>query len=317
MQVNRNPEYFLTIVREGSFSKAAEKLFISQPYLSQYVRRLEDQFGVELLDRRKTPLALTEAGRVYVNYLESCAQLHQKLLCDFDLLGSHQEQQLRLGLTNWRANALLPDILPVYAERCPQVRIEVIEQSADELFTLVTEGRADLAVVNTPSEPPAGVTTETIVYERILLAANRRNAVTQELLRRRQSGEPLDLHLLENERVVLMRPGIFLAARVQNYLDKEQITLKNVTYGTNTTTALILTAQNYGFCFVNETGVRSAPHREELAFFDLDTPDLVHPLCVVYKKNSYLRPVERTFIDVTIGFYRSLTLEVGSAPQDF
>ncbi len=59
-------------------------------------------------------------------------------------------------------------------------------------------------------------------------------------------------------------------------------------YSTNTTTALSLTAGNYGFCFVNETAIRTAPNRNQLAFFDLGSDDLIHPLCVVYKKGTDL-----------------------------
>ena len=61
MVQDRNPEYFLAIASEKSISKAAERLHISQPYLSQYVIHLEKEFGVRLLDRTKSPLALTAA----------------------------------------------------------------------------------------------------------------------------------------------------------------------------------------------------------------------------------------------------------------
>ena len=303
MHVNRNPEYFLTIAAEGSFSKAADKLYISQPYLSQHVLKLEEEFGVKLLDRRKTPLALTEAGRVYANYLESEKQLREKLLFDFSELIRSQEQTLRLALSSWRAGVLLPDILPAYSERCPQVHLELLERPTNELYRLVSDGEADLAVMNTSFDVPETVTMETILHERILLVGNRRSETAQTLLAQQQRGEKPDLRLLENERVILLRPGIFLARRVANFLDKEQITLHNVIYGTNAATALNLTAQNYGFCFLNETGIRSAPNRDELLFFDLGSPDLIHPLCVLYKKNSYLRPIARTFIDVTAQFY--------------
>lgn len=306
MYFNKTPEYFLTVASEGSFSKAAEKLFISQPYLSQHVIRLEEAFGVRLLDRRRTPLQLTEAGRVYANYLESSAQLYQKLLGDFATINASREQTLRIGLSNWRAGTLLPDVLPEYGARCPQVRLDVQERPTNELYRLVSDGEVDLAVMNTSLETPGTITLETIVYERILLVGNRRNPATQALLEQQKQRGRLDLHPLEGERFILMRPEIFLSARVLNYLDKEQVVLRNVTYGTNTTTALNLTAQNYGFCFVNETGIRTAPNRGDLVFFDLDTPDMVHPLCALYKKNSYLRPIARTFIDVTIAFYRSL-----------
>ena len=58
----KNPEYFLTIVKERSISKAAERLYLSQPYLSQYLAKLEGTVGAMLLDRSHTPLTLTPAG---------------------------------------------------------------------------------------------------------------------------------------------------------------------------------------------------------------------------------------------------------------
>lgn len=302
MHINRNPEYFLTVAAEGSFSKAAEKLYVSQPYLSQHVLRLEKEFGVKLLDRSQTPLRLTEAGSIYAKYLESSKRLEQKLLSDYDALSQNREQTLRLALSSWRAGVLLPDVLPTYAAQYPQVRLDVMEYPTNELYGLVAGDKADLAVMNTTLDTPESITAETIVQERILLVGNRRNPVTQAFLAVREHGHPINLHALENERVVLMRPGTFLSNRVRNYLDKEQVTLRCVTYSTNAATALGLAARNYGFCFLNEIGVRSAPG-DELAFFDFDTPDMTHPLCAVYKSSSYLRPIARAFIDVTADFY--------------
>ena len=305
---NKNPEYFLTIAAEGSISKAAEKLYVSQPYLSQHVMRLEKEFGVKLLDRSQTPLCLTEAGRIYVNYLESGSRLDQKLISDFSELSHDREQTLRLALSSWRAGVLLPDVLPVYAQRYPQVRLDVMEYPTSELYRLILDDRADLAVMNTSLDTPDGMTTETIMHERILLAGNRRNPLTGEFLDAKEHGEQIDLHALESERVVLMRPGTVLANRVRNYLDREQVALRRVTYSTNAATALGLVARNYGFCFLNETGVRSAPG-DELAFFSFDTSDMAHPLCAVYKSSSYLRPIARAFIDVTTEFYASVFSE--------
>ena len=112
MVQDRNPEYFLAIASEKSISKAAERLHISQPYLSQYVIHLEKEFGVRLLDRTKSPLALTAAGKVYANYLEDSSQLYEQLLQDFTRLNASRRQTLRVAMSNWRASTLLPSILP-------------------------------------------------------------------------------------------------------------------------------------------------------------------------------------------------------------
>ena len=148
---------------------------------------------------------------------------------------------------------------------------------------------------------------ETFFQEHILLAGHRKHPVTQEFLRMQEAGEVPDLSLLEKERVILLRPEFMLAQRVNNYLDKKQVILQNTVYTTNASTALNLTAENYGFCFVNETGIHSAPHQEDLAFFYFDTEDMVHPLSAVYKKKSYLIPAARRFIDLMLEYYKSLS----------
>lgn len=66
----KNYEYFLMIAEEGSISKAADKLYLTQPSLSKYLKRLEENLGVELFSRDRYPLALTQAGIIYKRYVE-------------------------------------------------------------------------------------------------------------------------------------------------------------------------------------------------------------------------------------------------------
>ena len=66
----RNYEYFLTIADSGSLTKAAEQLYVSQPSLSQYLKRLESSLGVELFDHKSSPLKLTYIGQRYYNYVK-------------------------------------------------------------------------------------------------------------------------------------------------------------------------------------------------------------------------------------------------------
>ena len=68
--VFKNYEYFIAIVESGSLTKAAEKLYVSQPSLSQYVKRLESSLGVELFDRTASPLRLTYTGERYYEYVK-------------------------------------------------------------------------------------------------------------------------------------------------------------------------------------------------------------------------------------------------------
>ena len=297
MLLDRNPEYFLTVASERSISKAAEQLHISQPYLSQYIIHLEKKFGIHLLDRRKTPLELTAAGRVYAGYLEDCGQLYAQLIEDFTRLNVNRRQSLCVAMSNWRASTLLPIILPSFSQEHPEIQLELFEQPTSELYRLVADGKVDFAVMNTNLNVPDYLTTETILYEKILLVGNRENPAAQELLRQIRTGEQPQLSLLEHERMILLRPELMLAARTNNFLERMHVLPQNYIYSSNATTALNLTAGNYGFCFVNETAIHNAPNRGDLIFYDLNSPDLIHPLSVVYKKKRPLPPAALDFID--------------------
>ncbi len=301
MHVNKNPEYFLTAAAEKSISRAAEKLYISQPYLSQHLLRLEKAFGVELFAR--SPFRLTKAGEIYQSYLKSSQQMYQKLLEDLKDSREDDAQTVRLGFSNWRAGTLLPDLLPLFTREHPEIRMAFYEVPNSELYRLLAQNEVDFVLMNPTPDLPDYLTAETIIYEKILLAGHRDNPVTAQLAALREQGKELDLSYLENERVLMLPEDSAIAGCVRHYLAARQVTLRNTVRIENASTALNLTARNYGFCFLNETGVPTAPNPDELVFLPFKSEDMMHPLCAVYKKNSYLTPTARAFIDRTARYY--------------
>ena len=151
--VPKNPEYFLTIAAERSVSKAAERLYLSQPYLSQYLARLEKELGARLFDRSHTPLLLTPAGELYRSYLESVSLLGRRLDSQLSELQEHKGNTLHIGVAIWRGSVLLPDILPRYTADHPEVRIVLHEHPSNELLELIQNDVIDFAVLTRPTIP--------------------------------------------------------------------------------------------------------------------------------------------------------------------
>ena len=301
MQVNKNPEYFLTVAEEKSISRAAEKLYLSQPYLSQHLLRLEKAFGVELFTR--SPFRLTKAGEIYQSYLKSSQQMYQKLLEDLKDSRADSSQTIRLGFSNWRAGTLLPDVLPLFSEQHPDIRMEFYEVPNSGLYRLLAQNEVDFVLMNPTPDLPEYLTTETILYEKILLAGHRKNPVAERLAALQEEGKDPDLSYLENERVLMLPEESAIASCVRNYLASRQVILRNTVRIANASTALSLTSRNYGFCFLNETGVSAAMGAADMIFLPFRSEDMIHPLCAVYKKNSYLTPIARAFIDRTAEYY--------------
>ena len=302
--VNKNPQYFLTIVKENSISKAAEKLFISQSYLSQYLLKLEKALDVQLFDRSSNPIRLTEAGHIYKDYLEQNELLYSRLAADLDTLNDQRASALNLGVATWRGSTLLPDVLPSFIRELPNVRIFLHEHPVKELYTLIENNAVDACILNASAGCAESVTTEFLAYERILLAANRNNPATQRLRESAHAGGGVvNIKTLEDECFILVKPGLACAEWVNNYLSRHKFSPARQIITTSKTTAVNLVAENVGFCFIPEAGIHRIAKSEEIEFFDLKSPDLIAPLAAVYKKGLSLSVAARKFIDIAKNYY--------------
>ena len=96
--VFKNFEYFIAIAEEGSISKAAERLYISQPSLSKYLKRLEENFGEELFCRESYPLKLTKAGELYLSYVKELTKKETRLLEELSYLRNSEAGDVCVGV---------------------------------------------------------------------------------------------------------------------------------------------------------------------------------------------------------------------------
>src|SRR5437762_8373875 len=142
----RHLRYFLALARAGSFSRAADRLGISQPSVSQQMRDLETALRVSLFQRRGKRILLTSAGLVFQEHAR--AILHQ-LENFLDELGGDSEQvrgDLHLGTVPWLDVALVPQLLGLFAATYPPFNLTVTEISSDDIETALEEGRMDVGL---------------------------------------------------------------------------------------------------------------------------------------------------------------------------
>ena len=149
-------QYFLTIVKYGSFTEAAQALSVSQPAISKQIRQLEAELGCSLFARSGRTLSLTEAGQAYYAYFQQCR-------FQLDLLKNKLEEQKKDGKPTIRI-AYPADVDPAYFRDKIQsaaaaletpVRLEFSCYPEGELTDLLTAGKADLILTGTPPDTAA------------------------------------------------------------------------------------------------------------------------------------------------------------------
>ena len=129
-----NKHYILAIWEEGGFSKAAERLYISQPSLSASVKRIEEKISVPIFNRSTVPVSLTEVGEQYVKYaleIEEKEKDFERYIADYTnlLTGS-----VRIGGSSFFSSFMIPFMISEFNKKYPNVNFEIFEDNTKDLI---------------------------------------------------------------------------------------------------------------------------------------------------------------------------------------
>jgi LysR family cyn operon transcriptional activator len=142
----RHLRYFLAVAEAGSFSRAADRLGLSQPNISQQLRDLEVALRVPLLQRRGKRILLTSAGHIFEEYARSLLHQIENLLQELSVEPGQMRGALHLGVVPILNVALVPPLLGMFAAAHPGVSLTVEEISSTEIETAIEEGRMDVGL---------------------------------------------------------------------------------------------------------------------------------------------------------------------------
>ncbi|BCJ86789.1 LysR family transcriptional regulator [Effusibacillus dendaii] len=165
----RQLQYVLKVAEERSFSRAAEKLHITQPSLSQQILKLEQQLGVKLFDRTGSPLELTHAGERFIATASRILDLTEQLRREMEDEANLKKGRLVIGSLPITGAHMLPPVLPIFQKRFPGIEIVLVEDTTANLEELTVKGKTDLTLLTLPLQEPE-LAFEPILKEKILLA---------------------------------------------------------------------------------------------------------------------------------------------------
>lgn len=136
-------KYIYQIYLDGSFSKAARSLYITQPALSMAVQKVESELGMSIFDRSTRPLTLTHAGHIYINTIKDMMLLEDNMHKHIDDIQNLNCGSLILGGTHYVNAHVLPDILPGFHAKYPNIDIRILEHGSSVLTNMLEEHQLD------------------------------------------------------------------------------------------------------------------------------------------------------------------------------
>ena len=156
-----NPETVLhfidVLLKESNFTRAAGELYISQPYLTQLIKRIEHKLGTKIINRDTIPFTLTEAGIIYYNYLETKISNKQKLAEQLIPYASPNKELIRIGVLESLGTFLLPELLPHFMLTHPNIKIQLSENFPRVSETHLLHEQIDCYLGQTPESLNQGL----------------------------------------------------------------------------------------------------------------------------------------------------------------
>ena len=165
----RHLHYFIAVAEELHFSRAAERLCISQPPLSQQIRSLEDELGIKLFERTKRQVQLTEAGKAFLEHAYLVLEQLEQAIAVSQQIGRGEVGQLSIGFVDTAMHTLLPEILRGFRVQFPAVQLQLHELTTAQQIQAMHHKRIDIGIVRSAIREPS-LNVECFLPESLVLA---------------------------------------------------------------------------------------------------------------------------------------------------
>lgn len=299
-------KYLYQLYLDGSFSKASENLYLTQPALSIAVQKIEASIGMPLFDRSKRPLKLTQAGEIYIQAIKKMQDLEYDLNQQIHDIQTLDSGNIRLGGSHYLNAYILPSILSGFSREYPGIQFEIIEESSDVLSEMLSERKIDLTFSCNPAFMK-DFERYKIFYDHILLAVPKNHPINQSLGHAALS--PVDIiqkkHLepscpavpFENFcylEYILLTPGNNLFDRALKFFQEAGFEPKIKLQLSQLATAYHLAANNFAATFISDLMIRNT--EVPLLFYKINSDLAKRSFYILLPNRNYTSFAVKRFI---------------------
>lgn len=290
----RQLQYTLQIAEERNFSRAAEKLHIAQPSLSQQLSKLEKELGVMLFQRNTSSVDLTHAGASFIVHARKIMDAVEQLRQEMDDISQLRSGRVVIGSMPITGSHLLPYVLPAFKEAYPEIQVTLLEDSSMNLEKLTASGGTDLSLLSLPLQEPS-LTYEIIGEEVIDLAVPPQHPLAERFLH--ATGEKVTMEQLKDESFIVLKKGQGLSTMTFDLCRRAGFEPNVVFESNNIETVQSLVATGMGITLVPRFIARAK--RSELipVYLPLADPVPSRTLVIAYRKGRYLSKAAEAFIE--------------------
>jgi len=290
-------EYIYAVYQERSFSKAARKLFVSQPWLSATVKKVEQGLKRQLFDRSTTPISLTEDGQYYIENVERIMAIEEEMRQHFQQL-SAEGTSLHIGSSMFFCTYVLPRLMSEFCSLYPQVTLTFTEGNSAALLEKLLNGQLDFIL---EVEKPADSQVQTMAWasEEITLAVPAKYEINRDLcqycysfdefLKRNEPGSqrpPVPLETFQSQPFLMLKQGNDINHRGLKLCQNAGFSPNVSLFLTQMMTAYYLVCEGKGVTFLRSTIPEYVAPTDSVVFYQLEDPLAVRNIYFSYAKRS-------------------------------
>lgn len=304
-------EYIYEVYKEGSFSRAAANMRISQPSLSASVKRIEEKLGYPIFDRSTKPLKLTQFGEKYAESMLAIKKIEQDFQEYVNDYGNLKTGTLKIGGTNLVSSLIAPKLIKLYKERYPSVDTELYEGTTPDLEEMLSEGTVD--VVIDYSLPYNGIfETQKLMAEHLVLTVPASFPVNERLKKYQVPYNRLNISFMPEDipPVPLSEfrdvPFVLLTKKNDTYKHAARMFLDagfephNVFTAAQQMTAYNVCCQGMGAAFVSSILLAKISNNPGVVYYRLPPEHSIRQLCLIWKPERYCTKAAQSFKEMAV-----------------
>ncbi len=309
----RAMKYAYEISKEKSFSKAAKKLFISQPSLSITIKKLERNLGVTLFDRSSMPIQLTEAGQVYMEMAGQIIAIQDNMESYVKDYTELKTGTLALGAPHTFSSLFMPVFIRAFSKKYPGVKITLDEADTMTLQKKLLNNDVDI-VIDTCDFDGKFFLSYPIIEERILLMVPKDNKINNKLLKYRFSiydlqndyeivkgKDPVPLSYFKEELFIMLHKGHDVHKRGMDVCAQYGFYPNVYMYLNQLMSCYYMSNEGIGITFISDTIVKMIHVKSDNVFlYKLNNKTSQRNILMAHKKSRHMSKAAREFMRVAV-----------------
>lgn len=279
-------EYFCAVCRYHSITQAAQKLYVTQPAISNAIRELEKEFSVNLFVRSKNHMSLTKEGEVFYQKANALLDMIKQTSSELYDLGK-QTTPIRIGIPPLLSTVFFPDMIIKFQKEYPSIPVELFEYGSIKAAHLVTDETLDLALVNMNFYEIDKLNSHQILSDKIVFCVSPEHPLSNE--------KKVTLDMLKDEKLIMYNTDSVLNTTLYSRFEGTGVKPNVIMHASQLYTIQNFIEHNLGGAFLYSSLMKNLPGLIGIPVI----PAIRQEIGLIWKKGKYINDSVEKYIAFT------------------